>query len=252
MSKDYSNIIFGTRSLLEALDAGKEIEKVMFRKGSVNSEVMEHLRRRVADEHIPFQYVPVEKLNSVTRKNHQGVVAFVSAISYSDIDFILPALFEKGKVPLLLYLDQVSDIRNFGAIARTAEFAGVNAIIIPYRGSALINADAVKTSAGALHRIPVCRVEEPKEAITYLKRSGLEIFAASEKATSNLYDVNLNVPATIIMGSEDKGVSDSLLSLADHEISIPRSGSISSLNVSVAAGILIYEATRQRRIAESS
>jgi 23S rRNA (guanosine2251-2'-O)-methyltransferase len=179
MKKEKDQIVFGIHAVTEALDAGKEMEKVLIKSAKGTSDIFSELRKRLIDEKIPFQHVPMEKLNSITRKNHQGVVAYISEISYAEIDFILPQVFEKGKIPLLLVLDQVSDVRNFGAIARTAECAGVDAIVVPYKGSARITSEALKTSAGALHSIPVCRHPDLKQLVNYLKSSGLQIFAAS-------------------------------------------------------------------------
>ncbi len=247
MEKQKDQMIFGVRALQEALDAGKEIEKVLLKTGSGSSELFKELSRRIHQENIPFQHVPMEKLNSITRKNHQGVIAYISEISYSELDFILPSVFEKGEVPLILVLDQVSDVRNFGAIARTAECAGVHAIVIPYKGGARITSEAVKTSAGALHTIPVCRHPDLAVALQYLKDSGLTVFSASEKANQTVYDVDLKSPAVIIMGAEDKGISSKLETFVDEQISIPLQGKIGSLNVSVAAGVVVFEAVRQRQ-----
>ncbi len=246
MERKKEQMIFGVRALMEALDAGKEIEKVMLRSGAGSSEIFKELSRRIHQEKIPFQYVPTEKLNSVSRKNHQGVIAYISEISYSEIDFILPSIFEKGETPLILMLDQVSDVRNFGAIARTAECAGVHAIVIPFKGGARITSEAVKTSAGALHSIPVCRQQDLGESLKYLKDSGLTVFAASEKAEKSLFEVDLNVPAVIIMGAEDTGISSKLSLMVDTPLLIPLVGKISSLNVSVATGVVVFEAMRQR------
>jgi len=246
MEQKKEQMIFGIRALMEALDAGKEIEKVMLRSGTGSSEIFKELSRRIHGEKIPFQYVPTEKLNSISRKNHQGVIAYISEISYSEIDFILPSIFEKGETPLILMLDQISDVRNFGAIARTAECAGVHAIVIPFKGGARITSEAVKTSAGALHSMPVCRQQDLGDSLQYLKDSGLTVFAASEKAEKSLYETDLRVPAVIIMGAEDTGISSKLSLLVDKPLSIPLAGKISSLNVSVATGVVVYEAMRQR------
>lgn len=247
MEQKKDQIIFGIRALQEALDAGKEIEKVLLKSGSGSSDIFRELTSRIHAEKIPFQHVPMEKLNSITRKNHQGVIAYVSEITYADIDFILPAVFEKGEVPLILMLDQVSDVRNFGAISRTAECAGIHAIIIPFKGGARITAEAVKTSAGALHTIPVCRHPDLSQALSYLKDSGLTVFSATEKATQTIYEVDLRNPSVIIMGAEDRGVSAKLEDMVDEHVSIPLHGRIASLNVSVATGIIVYEAIRQRQ-----
>lgn len=246
MKKEKDQIIFGIHAVTEALDAGRELEKVLIKGARGTSDAFGELRRRLIAEKIPFQHVPGEKLNAITRKNHQGVIAYVSEISYSEIEFILPEIFAKGKTPLLLVLDQVSDVRNFGAIARTAECAGVDAIVVPYKGSARITAEAVKTSAGALHSIPVCRHPDLRLLLDYLKSSGVLVFAASEKARKTIHQVDLTVPAAILMGSEDQGVSAALMEYVDYSVSIPQFGTIGSLNVSVAAGVVIYEAVRQR------
>jgi 23S rRNA (guanosine2251-2'-O)-methyltransferase len=196
---------------------------------------------------IPMQLVPVEKIDRITRKNHQGIVAFISPITYYNIEEIIPKLFEEGKTPLILILDQVTDVRNFGAIARTAEVAGVDAIIIPDKGAAQINSDALKTSAGALHLIPVCRVKSLAMTVKFLKNSGLKIVASTGKGEKFYDETNMKDPAAIIMGSEDLGIEAGLLRIADEWVKIPQSGQIESLNVSVAAGIIIFEAIRQRR-----
>lgn len=239
--------IFGIHAVKEAISAGKEIDKVLIRKGA-GSDLSRELLAELRKSDIPVQQVPLEKLNRITRKNHQGVVAWLSQVTYSDITSVLPAIYEKGEDPLILLLDGVSDVRNFGAIARSAECAGVHAIVIPHSGSAAINADAVKTSAGALHRIPVCRQRDLVTAARFLRDSGLSLFAATEKADEVLYKSDLTGPVGIIMGSEDRGVSNALLKDADHWVSIPMKGSISSLNVSVAAGVMLFEVVRQRSL----
>lgn len=239
------NFIFGIHAVREAIGAGKDIDKVLLRRGA-GSELFKELLSDIREYDIPMQMVPIEKLNRVTRKNHQGVIAWISQVSYSDITTILPAIYESGEDPLILLLDGVSDVRNFGAIARSAECAGVHAIVIPLTGSAAINSDAIKTSAGALHRIPVCRERDLITAARFLRDSGLKLFAATEKAEEVLYKADMTGPAAIIMGSEDRGVSNALLKDTDHWVSIPMKGTISSLNVSVAAGVLLFEVIRQR------
>ena len=188
----------------------------------------------------------MEKLNQFTRKNHQGVVALISPILYHNLDQLVPGLYESGEVPLLLVLDSITDVRNFGAIARSAECAGVHGLIIPKSGSARIHEDAVKTSAGALLTVPVCRVASLANAIKFLKNSGIRIIGATEKATENLYKADLKDPMAFVLGSEEKGIQTSILALCDQEVSIPVYGQIASLNVSVAASLLMYEAVRQR------
>jgi 23S rRNA (guanosine2251-2'-O)-methyltransferase len=241
-----SDYIFGIHSVIEAINSGKEIERILVRKG-LQSELYHKLMDLVHQFNIPIQLVPGEKLDRVTRKNHQGIIAFISPIVYSNIEEIVPALFEEGKNPFILILDQITDVRNFGAIARTAEIAGVHAIIIPEKGAAQINADAIKTSAGALHLIPVCRTKSLSMTVKYLKNCGLKVVAATEKGEKFYDEINLKDPLAIVMGSEDLGIEASLLKTADEWIKIPQFGQIASLNVSVAAGILIYEAVRQRK-----
>ncbi len=237
--------IFGIHSVREALEAGKDIDKVLVRRGA-GSDLFTQLTGALSKRDIQVQQVPVEKLDRITRKNHQGVIAWLSQITYSDVTSLLPMVFEAGEDPLILILDGVSDVRNFGAIARTAECAGVHAIVIPASGSAAINADAIKTSAGALHRIPVCRHKDLAGVARFLRESGLRIFAATEKAEEGLYRTDMTGPVAVIMGSEERGVSNALLKDADGWVSIPMKGKISSLNVSVAAGIMLFEVIRQR------
>jgi len=246
MSKS-DNYIFGIHAVLEAVDAGKDLDKVLVRRGG-GSELLKKLLGVLGRMEIPVQTVPVEKLNRITGKNHQGVIAFLSEITYQDITTLLPSIFEKGEDPLILLLDGVSDVRNFGAIARSAECAGVHAIVIPASGSAAINADAVKTSAGALHRIAVCRHRDLLTVMRFLKESGLKMFAATEKASDTLYDTDMTGPAGLILGSEDTGISPKLLKIADSWISIPMKGTIASLNVSVAAGVILFEMLRQQGV----
>lgn len=244
MNKE-SDFIFGLRPIIEAIKTGRTIDRLLLKKG-LSGELYYELMTEAKRLDIPFQFVPPEKLNSITRKNHQGAVAWLSAIEYSDIFSLLPGLYESGKDPLILILFNISDIRNFGAIARSGECFGVDCIIIPDKGTARINADAIKTSSGALHRIPVSRVKSISKTIEFLKESGLRIFAASEKSDNNPDKNSLTGPAALIMGSEDKGISSIILDEADVQLSIPMTGEIESLNVSVATGILLYEITRQR------
>ncbi len=240
-----SNFIFGLHAVLEALNADKGVDKVLIRRGA-GSDLFKTLLVELRKRDIPVQQVPVEKLNRLTGKNHQGVIAWLSEITYSDINGLIPTIYESGDDPLILLIDGVSDVRNFGAIARSAECAGVHAIVIPSTGSAAINADAIKTSAGALHRIPVCRHNDLGAVAKFLRESGLRLFAATEKAKDTLYTTDMSGPAGIILGSEERGISPALLKIADHWVSIPMKGTIASLNVSVAAGVLLFEAIRQR------
>lgn len=239
--------IFGIHAVKEALSAGKDIDKILVRRGA-GSDLLKELMSEGQRLDIPIQQVPVEKLNRVTRKNHQGVIAWLSQISYHNITSLLPSIYESGEDPMILLLDGVSDVRNFGAIARSAECAGVHAIVVPFSGSAAINSDAIKTSAGALLKIKVCRERDLVTTARFLRDSGLRLFAATEKAENVLYEADLSGPVGIIMGSEDRGVSNAVLKENDNWVSIPMKGSISSLNVSVAAGIVLFEVVRQRNL----
>ncbi|MDF2435761.1 MAG: rlmB [Bacteroidota bacterium] len=238
-------MIFGLRPVIEALKAGKEIDRLFVQTGLKN-ELFGEMMGMLKKHNVPYQYVPLEKLNRLTMKNHQGVVGYISSIEYHKIQDVLPQVFEKGKMPLLLILDRITDVRNFGAIARTAECSGVDAIIIPSRGAAQINADAIKTSTGALHKIPVCREENLKQTIEYLRESGLQVIACTEKTTDNYYQIDFTLPVAIIMGSEENGISSEYMKLADAHAKIPLMGEIGSLNVSVATGVMLYEVVRQR------
>jgi 23S rRNA (guanosine2251-2'-O)-methyltransferase len=240
-----SEMIFGVRAVIEALQAGKEIDKILVKK-DIQSDLSKELFAALKGTLIPVQRVPVERINRITRKNHQGVVAFVSAITYQKTEDLVPFLFEEGKNPLFVMLDGVTDVRNFGAIARTCECAAVDAIIIPAKGSVTVNADAMKTSAGALHTLPVCREQSLKTTLQFLKDSGFRIVAATEKGDYDYVKADYTGPTCIIMGAEDTGVSYDNLALCDEWVRIPILGSIQSLNVSVAAGVLIYEAVKQR------
>ena len=237
--------VFGIRAVIEALEAGKDFEKIFIKK-DLRGELAAELMIKLAGSTIPVQKVPIEKLNRITGKNHQGVIGWASAVTYHELDQVLPSLYEAGKDPFILVLDGITDVRNFGAISRSAEGAGVDVIIVPNRNSAAITPDAVKTSAGALHTIPVCRTNDLIGVVGELKNSGLKIVAASEKSKSDYNEIALSGPVALIMGAEDVGVSTELLELCDEKLRIPMLGKIASLNVSVAAGILMYEIVRQR------
>lgn len=243
----FENLIYGIRSVIETIHSGKDLEKIFVQK-NLKGELVKELLGLAHKMQVPISTVPVEKINRFTRKNHQGVVAFVSPVQYHTISNVLPAVFENRRIPLVLVLDRVTDVRNFGAIARTAECLGVDAILIPTRNSAQINADAIKTSAGALNFVPVCREANFKEAIQFLKDSGLQIVASTEKSEVYFQDVDLTIPTAIIMGSEEEGISPAYLSMADKQVKIPLQGQIASLNVSAAAAMAIYEVRRQRLI----
>jgi 23S rRNA (guanosine2251-2'-O)-methyltransferase len=245
--KSTTTYIFGFHPLMEALRSGKELEKVYLRKG-LRNEAIPGLISELREKRIPFQFVPIEKINRMSHKNHQGILAQVAEIEYNDIEKIIPGLFEAGKMPIVMILDRITDVRNMGAIARSAEGAGVHALVIPTGESAQINADAVKTSSGALLSLPVCRTESLVKTVTYLKESGLQVVAATEKAQKLIYDADFTKPSAIILGAEDTGIVKNLVSLSDMQVKIPLYGTIQSLNVSVAASILMYEAVRQRMI----
>ncbi len=242
----YENAIFGLRPIIEAIQAGKEIDTLFIQKGLKN-ELFQELWQLVRARKVNYKHVPVEKLNRLTRKNHQGVFAFISPINFHKTDNIIQNVFEKGENPLFLVLDRVTDVRNFGAIVRTAECSGVQAIIVPEKGSAAINGDALKTSAGALHNIPICREFNLKATIEYLKNCGLQIIGCTEKTEEKIYQLNFNLPTAIIMGSEEDGISTEYLKICDYKAKIPMNGTIGSLNVSVSAGVILYEAVRQRQ-----
>lgn len=239
------NLIFGINPVVEAIEAGKEIDKLYIQQ-DISGPGITALRNAVKKSKIPFAHVPIQKLNRLTNQNHQGVVGLISPIDLVNIETLLPTLFEQGKTPLLMVLDRVTDVRNFGAIARTAECAGVDAIILPKRESAQINGDAIKTSAGALNRIAVSKVDNLTDTVMFLQASGLHVIACTEKTEDTIYDADYSSPTAIVMGSEEKGVSNQILKIADAKGKIPLLGEISSLNVSVAAGIILYEAVKQR------
>ncbi|MFK7049129.1 23S rRNA (guanosine(2251)-2'-O)-methyltransferase RlmB [Flavobacterium davisii] len=244
MEKD--NQIFGIRAVLEAIQAKKEIDKVFIQKDA-QGELMQELLKAFKKNNINFSYVPVEKLNRLTSNNHQGVVATIAPISFVSLENLVERVTENKKTPLFLILDQLSDARNFGAIIRTAECTGVDGIIVQKQGSAPVNGDTVKTSAGAVFNIPICKVDHIKDAVFYLQGSGIKTVAATEKTNNNIYDIDLKEPLAIIMGSEDKGVNPSVLKIVDEKAKLPMFGTISSLNVSVACGAFLYETVRQRK-----
>ncbi len=242
---DKNDYIFGIRAVIEAIEAGKEIDKILVKK-DLQGDLAHELFAAARSIEAPVQRVPVERINRITRKNHQGVVAYLSAVEYHTLDTLVPSLYEMGETPFIVLLDGVTDVRNFGAIARTCECVGANAIVIPSRGSVSVNADAVKTSAGALHTLPVCRERSIQEAVKYLHDCGFTIVAASEKSDKNYTEVDYTAPIAIVMGAEDTGVSPAVLRHCDEMVAIPMRGNIGSLNVSVAAGVMMYEVVRQR------
>lgn len=239
------DFIFGTRAVIEAIKNGKTIEKVLIKKG-LGNELFTELMQLMKEHQIVSQFVPVEKINRVTRKNHQGVLAFISPVEFDNIETVLPGIYEEGKTPLILILDQITDVRNFGAITRSAECAGVHAIVIPEKGMARIGGDAVKTSAGAIHNIPICKVKNITDAVSFLQASGIYVVAATEKGKKRYTEADFTMPLGIVMGSEDTGISNQILRIADEQLQIPILGKIESLNVSVSAALMVYEAVRQR------
>lgn len=248
---DKIEMIFGLRPILEALGAGKGLERIYLQKGQRNS-ITQEITELAHNANVPVALVPPEKLDTLTRKNHQGAVAFLAAITYAPLDNIVADIYEKGKTPLLLVLDRITDVRNFGSIARNAECLGVDAIIIPSRGAAQINGDALKTSAGALNIIPVCRENNLKDTLTFLQQSGIQVVACTEKSDLDITSTTLDLtgPTAILMGSEEDGISPEYLKKSDVRVKIPMAGQIGSLNVSVASGIVLFEVLRQRKNSE--
>lgn len=243
--RESNQMVFGIRAVIEAIRSGKEIESLYMQRG-LSGGLLAELKEVLHEYQIPAQQVPIEKLNRLTQKNHQGVVAFISPIIYQEIEDIIPQIFERGEVPLILVLDGITDVRNMGAIARTAECAGIHAIVIPAKGSAQINPDAIKTSAGALYKIPVCRHDNFMQTVRFLQESGLQLVCCTEKTQDYIYKPDYTLPTAIVMGSEEDGIRNEIIRIADHLAKIPMFGEIESLNVSVSSGIIIYEAIRQR------
>ncbi|MGQ2985250.1 23S rRNA (guanosine(2251)-2'-O)-methyltransferase RlmB [Flavobacterium sp.] len=243
MEKEHQ--IFGIRAIIEAINSGKEIDKVFIQKDA-DGDLMRDLMKTLKKNNINFSYVPVEKLNRLTHNNHQGAVASIAPIAFHNLETLVENVLESGRTPLFLILDQLSDARNFGAIIRTAECTGVDGIIVQKQGSAPVNGDTVKTSAGAVFNVPICKVEHIKDAIFHLQGSGIKTVAATEKTDDNIYDIDLKQPLAIIMGSEDRGINPSVLKIVDEKAKLPMFGTIGSLNVSVACGAFLYETVRQR------
>ena len=239
-----TDLIFGTRPVLEALKSGKPIEKIFIQKNQ-KKEILEKIKLKLSRE-VNISYVPKEKLNRITRKNHQGIICYISPIQYQPLNEIIQRVFENGKDPFVVILDRITDTRNFGAITRVADASGVDAIIIPEKESAIITSDAIKTSAGALNYVPICKVKSLKKTIRFLKESGLNIISCSEKGNNKIYNSELNSPCCIILGSEKDGISKNLLDQSDKILKIPMNGYVDSLNVSSSASIIFYEVVRQR------
>ncbi len=246
MAKQKQEMLFGIRAAMEAVKSEKEIDKILIRKG-LTGRLFQELFDLIRERGIEYQFVPAEKINSLNQKNNQGIVALIAPIAYQEIDEVLPEILAAGKTPLILILDHITDVRNFGAIARSAECAGVDAVIIPFKNSAKITPDSIKTSAGALYNIPVCRVQNLKTLVRALKKERIRIVAATEKAEQYYTEADFSLATAIIMGAEDTGIDEALLRLADEQVKIPILGEIESLNVSVAASLMVYEAVRQRK-----
>lgn len=244
MEKDY---IFGIRAVIEAIEAGKEIDKVLVKK-DLGGDLSRELFAKLKEYDIVTQRVPVEKLNRITRKNHQGAIALLSPVCYDRLERLIPELYETCRTPFIIVLDSLTDTRNFGAIARTASCAGADCVVIPERNSVSVNADAVKTSAGALMSLPVCRERSTLDAVKILKENGIKVVGASEKAAASYTETDYTAPVAVVMGSEDTGISNEVLRQCDDLAAIPITGPIGSLNVSVAAGVMMFEVVRQRKI----
>lgn len=237
--------IFGLHPVMEAIKSGREIEKI-FVKNGLRGGMYAELMAAIKNAGIPYQSVPREKLQRITTGNHQGVVAYISRISYQPLENVLPAVYERGEIPFIVVLDRITDVRNMGAVARSALCAGVHALVVPERGGAMVTADAVKSSAGALNSITVCREPSLVETVRYLKESGLRIVAAGERASSLYFEESYNCPVALILGAEESGISGELADMADADVRIPVTGPVASLNVSAAASVIIFEVIRQR------
>lgn len=241
-TQNKQQVVYGLRPVIEALASGQQVERVLIQNG-LNSSLLNELRSKLKECDVPFQYVPVEKLNKMTTGNHQGVVATIAAVKYHSFMELVETLPEMATVVLL---DHVTDVRNMGAIARTAECTGVSALVVPDHGSAAINEDAVKTSSGALLRLPVCREQNLKTVVNLAKQYGYQVVAATEKGAVHYREVNFRQPTLLVMGNEETGISTELLKMSDVRAKLPIVGEVASLNVSVAAGVFMYEALEQR------
>lgn len=238
-------LIYGMHPVLEAIAAGKEIDRIFVQQG-LRGAAFQDLWAAIKEHQLAFKYVPVEKLNRLTRKNHQGVIAFVSQVEYQLLDEIVPMVYERGETPLLLALDRVTDVRNAGAIARSIECVGGHCMIMSEKNAAPMNGDAVKSSAGALLRLPVCREKSMVRSLETLAQAGLQIIGITEKAAQTLDEIDFTLPSVLVMGSEEDGISPEVLRTCHVRAKIPMVGHVASLNVSVAAGMALYEALRQR------
>ena len=240
-----TSTIFGLRAVMEAIQNNESIDKIYIQKG-LSGHLFQELQQHLSSKEYNLSYVPIEKLNKLVKGNHQGIVAKISPIEFKTLEEIVEQVQEQITSPLFLLLDQIDDVRNFGAIIRTAECCGVNAIIVQKKGGAPITADTVKTSAGAIFKIPIAKVDHIKDAIYYLQSSGIRVLAATEKTDDLLYDKDLSQPLGLVMGNEGRGINPSVLKIVDEKAKLPMKGSIGSLNVSVACGAFLYEVLRQR------
>ena len=245
MALKKSSIIIGRQPLIESLQSGKGIDKILFQK-NISGEAVGIIRELAKEKNIPIQYVPIEKLNSVTRANHQGIIAFAALVQYLDLQQVIDHVVSSGEVPLFVILDGITDVRNIGAIARTAVCCGAQAIIIPDKGVGALNEEAMKSSAGALEKINICRVNSLMKAVDDLHMNGIMVYASEMTAQKNLYELDFKEPSAIVMGSEERGVFQGVIKICDEQFKIPMKGNFESFNVSVATGIILYEAMRQR------
>jgi len=246
-NQNNSDTIYGIRPAIEAILSGKEIDKIIIKRG-LSGDLANELFALMKDRGIVAQQVPAEKFFQFGNRNHQGVVAYISPIDFQPFEEVIARLWEEGKEPFIIILDSITDVRNFGAIVRSAECAGVHAVVFLAKGSARIGSDAVKTSAGALHHMPICKVNSLKSTLSYLSLSGIKVIAATEKASTVYTKANLKPPVAIIMGSEDTGISQNAIKMADELVAIPIRGKVGSLNVSVAASLMMYEVIRQQEL----
>ncbi|WP_297706781.1 23S rRNA (guanosine(2251)-2'-O)-methyltransferase RlmB [uncultured Eudoraea sp.] len=242
-----SSRIYGIRTVIEAINSNSPIDKIFIQRG-LGGNLYKELESLIRENGISFSYVPIEKLNRLSKNNHQGVIANISPIEFYNFETLVEEVLQKKESPLFLLLDQLSDVRNFGAIIRTAECTGVDGIVIQKKGAAPVTEDTIKTSAGAAFKVPIAKIGHLKDAVFYLQASGIQVIAATEKTEHSIYDINFKIPSAIIMGSEDSGISPSILKTVDHKAKLPLMGEIASLNVSVACGVFLYEAVRQRVI----